>query len=356
MSTVIRDVNGLERPRIKNMNRYINPRKGIIAFLILLSGLVWVEFFGNPFAFFTTMIGLLLFSIYDISAPTSSRLKEIVIHGSVSILCTPLAIISGNHLITSILFLFSAVFLSSMAMMVGNRLTKSLFMTNAWLMIALAVSGNPEKALTASLCLLGGGSAYVIFSSIVRIFSSAQSPEVPSFEEFVTAKAQLCSHLSPTSPVLQFALLRSLSVSAALLIGWQLFESAPFWMAYTVFFVIRPGLNYSLKPAIERGIGTLLGTLLAYYTISMMGADSIQIKILLLIALSVCIAEGGTRYFLFVTLLTYALLLYLEVSGMDRHVMGNKRLLATLMGICMALLTTIALQFLPRLFQAQKSD
>ncbi|MGI9536000.1 MAG: FUSC family protein [Desulfocapsaceae bacterium] len=307
--------------------------------------------FGNHFVFFTAMIGFLLFSIYDISAASSSRLKEIVIHGSMSVLCTPLAIISGNHLITSILFLFSSVFLSSMAMSVGNRLTKSLFMTNAWLMIALAMPGSLEKALTASLCLLGGGCAYVVFSSIVNAFASAQSPEVSSIEEFGAAKAQLCSHLSSTSPVLQFALLRSLSVSAALLIGWQLFDSVPFWMAYTVFFVVRPGLNYSLKPVIERGVGTLLGTLLAYCTILMMGVDSVQIKLLFLIALSACIAEGGTRYYLFVTLLTYALLLYLEVSGTDIIVMGNKRLLATLIGICIALLTIVFLKYLPRLYR-----
>lgn len=239
-------------------------------------------------------------------------------------------------------------------MTVGNRLTKSLFMTNAWLMIALALPGNPERALTASLYLLGGGCAYVVFSSIVKAFTSTQSLELSSIEEFGAAKAQLYKHLSPTSSVLQFALLRSLSVSTALLIGWQLFDSAPFWMAYTVFFVVRPGLNYSLKPAIERGIGTLLGTILAYYTVSMMGADSIQIKLLLVFALSVCIAEGGTRYYLFVTLLTYAVLLYLEVSGTDIIVMGNKRLLATLTGICIALVTIIFLKYLPRLLQAQK--
>lgn len=333
------------------MNRYLNARKGIVAFLILLLGLAWVELFDDPFAVFTTMIGILLFSFYDISAPTSSRLRELFIHGGVSVICTPVAIICGNFLPASILLLFFSVFISSMSMAVGNRLTKSFFITNAWLMIALAMPGNIEKALTASLCLLIGGCVYVLFSSIIKSFASAQSLEISSLEEVTAAKKQGISHLTIASPISQFALLRSFSVSLALFIGWQLFESAPFWIAYTVFFVIRPGLDYSLKPAVERGIGTLLGTILALYTVLTWGGDGALIKLLLVIALSVCIAEGGVRYYLFVTLLTYALLLYLAASGTDVSIMGNKRLLATLLGICIALITIIFLKYLPRLFQ-----
>ena len=341
---LVRYLDGLESPRITIMSRYINSRKGLIAFLILLSGLVWVQLFENPFAVFTTMIGILLFSVYDISAPTSSRLKELLIHGAVSVFCTPVAIICGNFLPTSIVLLFFFVFLSSMAMAVGNRLTKSLFMTNAWLMIALAMPGGLEKALTASLCLLAGGCVYLLLSSIAKTDPSTSFSEASSIEECTAAKHKATSHLTIASPVSQFALLRSFSVSLALFIGWQLFESTPFWMAFTVFFVIRPGLDYSLKPAIERGAGTLLGTILGLYTVLIWGGDGSLVKLLLVLALSICIAEGGNRYYLFVTLLTYALLLYLAISGTEIAIMANKRLLATLLGICIALITIIFLK------------
>lgn len=337
------------------MPKYINPKRGLYAFLILFLGLAFVELFGDHFAVFTVMIGILLFSFYDINDSAASRLKEFLIHGSVVVLCTPIAMVCGNFLNTSIIFLFSSVFLSSMAMAIGNRLTKSLFITNSWLMIALAMSGNMEKALAASLSVLAGGCVYVLFSSITKSVRSTTHFETSSFAEIGALKHQITSHFNIASPILQFALLRSLSVSIALFIGWQLFKSAPFWVAYTVFFVVRPGLDYSLRPAIERGVGTLLGTILAYYTILIWGVDSTALKLLFMIALSACIAEGGVRYYLFVTLLTYALLLYLEASGTDIAIMGNKRLLATLLGICIALITTLILKYLPSLIQYHKS-
>ena len=330
------------------MNKYLSPRKGLIAFLILFSGFFWVEFFGNPFAVFTTMIGVLLFSYYDISAPLSCRLKEISIHGSISVLLTPAAILCGNNLLSAIIFLFATVLLSSLAMTLGSRQALSLFMTNAWLMIALARSGDLEKAITGALCLLGGGCVYVLFSSILRTFESVHQPDASNIDEKEATQPKIGSHLSLDSPIFQFALVRSISVSAALFIGWKLFDLVPFWMAYTVFFVTRPGLDYSLRPAIDRGVGTLVGTLMAFSAVWMLGTGNPIIEVLLVIALSICIAEGGARYFLFVALFTFALLLYLALSGTDNIDMGNKRLMATLLGIIIALVTTTVLKYLPR--------
>lgn len=66
------------------------------------------------------------------------------------------------------------------------------------------------------------------------------------------------------------------------------------------------------------------------------------------IALSVSIAEGGTRYIPFVALLTLALLLCLAISGTDNPDMRHNRLLATLSGIIISLVTITALKYPPR--------
>lgn len=68
------------------------------------------------------------------------------------------------------------------------------------------------------------------------------------------------------------------------------------------------------------------------------------LKLDLVIALSVSIAEGGTRYIRFVALLTLALRLCLAISGTDNLDMRINRLLATLLGIIISLVPITALK------------
>lgn len=331
------------------MVKQFDLKKGAYSALVILIGIVWVNLFGNRHVVFTILIGISLFSYFDIKAPLLHRVGELSITAILCTILTPLAILSGNSLPTAIIFTFLAVFISSMTLALGAQSTKIGFLMTAWLMVALSMPGDTAAAISTTLSLLTGWLIYLSYVLLMRnsAYSDSDFLEMMTFSQLENIGVRLKEHLVFKSPILQFALLRSLATALALFIGWSIFRNSPFWMAYAVFFVIRPGLDYSIKPGLQRAAGTLIGAVLAYFTVLFFPGNSMMLQFCFLVSLSGCIAEGGRQDGLFIGLFTYSLLIYFTISGADISEVAPRRVIAYLLGIILALVTIASLKYLP---------
>ena len=251
------------------MMNYFDIKKGVYSALVILTGMIWVNLYGNQYIVFTIMVGLFLFSCFDINAPLLHRVKELIITALLCAVLTPLAILSGNFLPTAIVLTFLVVFASSMALALGPQATKVGFFVTAWIMVALAVPGDAAAALRATLSFLGGGCFYLIYILITRNSKGLtnDTSEMMALQVLENVSAQLKRHLNLKSPIFQFALLRSVATALAVITGWILFDSNSYWVSYAVYFVTKPSPGYSMRPGMERAVGTLIGAVLAYFTV-----------------------------------------------------------------------------------------
>lgn len=319
--------------------------KAIYSALFILIGMIWANNYGSHLLVFTIMFGILIFSYFDVKGTISLRLKELVFAGFLILILTPFAILSGGNLITILLFTTIIVFLSSMAIAVGPQTTKVAFLLSTWLLIALSIPGSISNALSLTISILFGGLIYLIFILLTSAYKRSDNEKTvnTSFSELRGISNKLKTHLNFNSPVLKFSLLRTIAVLIAIQISWMLFENKPLWTAYAVFFVMRPNLEYLIKPGIERAVGTLIGAVLASITIFLFSDYNMFLQIVFLFSASAIIAEGGKNYFLFISLLTYSIIIYFSIFS-DVPVTASERILENLIGIGIALLTIVLLK------------
>lgn len=251
--------------RIKPDTR-LTPGRGAYTAIAMFLPLLILAALGQSELGAMAMLGALLVAFANVNIPYRQRARLLGIATVGGALLTALGrLLSGPWwLITLEIFLI--VFIGGLLSMYGSgAAVVGLFLTIPFI-ISLATPGGPATALPAAGGYLLGGAILMLFalgSALLRRHHSVSEVKEQPNRTPVTTRATLISHLTFTTPLSRYALLRAAGAASAAAIGWGLGASYPYWAVLTVIICARGGRETSLFITTQYIIATIVGSLLA---------------------------------------------------------------------------------------------
>lgn len=158
-----------------------------------------------------------------------------------------------------------------------------------WAMAVLIGESRAEDPpLTAAAFLLGGVVAMVVVAIVFAIDARrGHDPPVPADDE------SLAEPTSPTpdlgallrSDIGIYCLVRAIAVVVAVLVGYWITTDGldPYWVSIVVLIVFLPDLHQTLFKGTQRGIGTLVGAIVATVILELTGSDALVVVLMLVV-------------------------------------------------------------------------
>lgn len=316
----------------------VNVRLGITAgvFVLLLIVLGWL--IGLPG--FVAALSAVLALVGTLGWSTELRLRGLLFFACTSIiilvLCVLVNMIALDWVTT--LLIFGVTWACTLPMAAGAQAAQLGLMLNVWLLIALVLPVEVPLWQPVLGLLLG---VSVIMGNIW--FAARRQEAAPETTTTLTSSdiwSSIRESLDWQSSVLQFALLRAAAVALAFFIEATFFETRPLWAATTALVIMRPAFDQTLVVGIQRAVGTLVGVFVGMWLI----ANAQHPVLLLVLLLGVAFGMGATvavNYAVFVVFLTLVLLVFSRALGADILDVGLDRILATGVGVIMALIMIV---------------
>lgn len=310
----------------------------------LVSMLVVVAFIGAvDDVIFAALMATLFVTAAGGGGSMSRRLSGMVQFTVAGAALGGLALWSTESAPTVALVLGIATYLGTLAAAAGPASAKAGLYLTIWPLFALMLGSADTEPWTVAVAFLVGG-AVAIGVTAIRLHVANQDgatdevhdelDQVPgaSFGERVAHAA--------TSPIGVFALVRTVGVVAAVLLGFWWFSSFPLWVAITVIVVVKPSANQSASTAVQRTLGTAVGVALAVLVAQVLPKSDIAVAVVFLASGFLMIAFNNANYTLFAAFLTSMLVFGQRLVQADAYEAGWERLLATLVGALIATTVT----------------
>jgi hypothetical protein len=260
---------------------------------------------------------------------------------------------------TVALVLGIATYLGTLAAAEGPTPAKAGLYLTIWPLFALMMGSADTEPWTVSVAFLVGGAVAIGVTALrLRVANQDEATndvhdeldKVPgaSFGRRVTHAA--------TSPIGVFALVRTVAVIAAVLLGFWWFSSYPLWVAITVIVVVKPSANQSVSTAVQRTLGTAVGVALAVLVAQVLPKSDLAVAVAFLASGFMMIAFNNANYTLFAAFLTSMLVFGQQLVQADAFEAGWERLLATLVGAFIAVgVIAIAAWLKPRFGPSERT-
>lgn len=208
------------------------------------------------------------------------------------------------------------------------------------LAVLIGESRAEDPPATAAAFLLGGAVAMVVVTVVSAIERRrGRDAPVPADDE---------SLAEPTSPTPDFGalvrsdigiycLVRAVLVIVAVLVGYWITTDGldPYWIAIVVLIVFLPDLQQTVFKGTQRGVGTLVGAIVATVILELTGSDALVV-VLMLIGTFGAVAFYSANYMIYAFFLTNAVLMYYWLDTDEALSGPPTRLLATIIGLALA--------------------
>lgn len=193
--------------------------------------------------------------------------------------------------------------------------------------IGSGVPGSLEMAICYGISFLGGGTSIILlFYSINR---ALKTPDIT--DEHIHFRKELV--FRDWHKNIRFALLLTTAVLIANIISYTFNLLQGYWIPMTAMLILKSDYEFSKKRIKHRFIGTLLGSIAAFFIISVI--DSKIVLALMMLPIFFCIvialAKHYGAYTFFLTVMITVL--FNLISPMERHIVTEHRLEDTLLGI-----------------------
>lgn len=151
--------------------------------------------------------------------------------------------------------------------------------------------------------------------------------------------------------LLPFAVIRALGITLAGFISQKYLQFNLYWIALTTVIIMPPDLKIHWRRGFQRGLGTVLGVIVGYQLVLFAGENDWLLLVFELVSAFLLVYTFNKKpYGMFVFFLSMFIVTQLgRLEGTDiAQAGGNERVLATLMGIIIALITTVIVVFVLR--------
>jgi uncharacterized membrane protein YccC len=252
-----------------------------------------------------------------------------------------LAFWSSDSEVAVALVLGIAAYVGTLAAAAGPQSARAGLFLTLWALLALMLGSGDTEPSRVSIAFLAGGAIAIGVTAIrLRTVGEDEADDEDQPDELDTVEPQLSRSQQLGSailgPVGQFAILRTIAVVAAVLLGFWWFASYPMWIAITVIVVVQPSSAQSASIGVQRTLGTALGVGVAIVVAQVLPQGDSGVVIAFLVSGLLMVAFMGANYTLFAAFLTAMLVFGQRLAEADAFEAGWERLLATAVGAIMA--------------------
>lgn len=313
--------------------RFRRAASGVVA-IVLVAALVGLT--GD--IIMTTTLAALFVVAGGGDGSMSDRLPGMVRFTIFGAILGGLAFWSGDSALAVALVLGGGTYLGTMAATLGPLSARRGLLLTLWAVFALMLGSANTEPLAVSLAFLVGGGFSIAITAVRLAFSEEDEAEETDEPEDADAiggerlfqPAQVAEAVR--SPIGFFAMLRTLAVVAAVVLGFWWFSSYPLWTAITVIVVVKPSSGQTASMAVQRTLGTAVGATVAILVAQYVPRGDMGVVIALLVSAFFMVAFLNANYTLFATFLTAILVFGQRLVQADAFEAGWERLLATITG------------------------
>jgi hypothetical protein len=247
---------------------------------------------------------------------------------------TYVAVSIGDHAVAAAVFVAAVGAAGSLQAGRSRKAGIRALVATIWIIVALTLDATGVSALTYSLAFALGASVASVLALARARLGAAEGVDDDDVDPGTTPPSGTAELLG--SPLGKFAVIRSLGLAVAVLLGFAFFPEHPAWIAITSLLVMRPPTRQALVVGLQRSLGTGLGVLVAVGLASVVGENEPALIVLFLASAFFMMAVREVNYALFAALVT-ALVVYLQrILGADAAESGSDRFVETLVGVAIA--------------------
>lgn len=328
-----------ERTKVRafQLNRDgIDLKQGLqLTIVILCAVIVLGYFFGTV----GTIAGLaaLFAMLADFKGPLRSRLKLLGPFTLIGTAIAAIAGITGPYMWLVALSVLIFAFAGTLLQAYGSHMGVMMYFLILWFLMAYSFGYTPYDTRSTAFGFLIGSLASICYIVLVSNFSRKKQGTAPLNQQGNATAGGIRAQLNWNSPIFRFAVVRSVLLSIAIIIGWKLFPTEAYWVAITILVVIKEDPPQIIVSGVERATGTLLGAVIA---ISILGlfSDPIISLLVFLLAMFFMFSFRRVNYAIFVFFMTLMLMSTIAIGGSDVTTGGIERFLAVTSGVALAFL------------------
>ncbi|WP_040491180.1 FUSC family protein [Ilumatobacter nonamiensis] len=237
------------------------------------------------------------------------------------------------------LVLAAVTYLTGLAYGLGSAAGRAGYLVLLWaITVLIGESRAEDPPITAAAFLLGGVVAMILVAAVSAIGRS-QDHVVPVPAEDESEPPSTRPNLSALvrSGIGIYCVVRAILVAVAVVVGYRITTDGldPYWISIVVLIVFLPDTHQTVLKGTQRGIGTLVGAVVATLILEVTGSDGLVV-VLMLVSSFGAVAFYSANYMIYAFFLTNAVLIYYWFDTDEQLSGPPTRLLATLIGLALA--------------------
>jgi hypothetical protein len=286
--------------------------------------------------------GALLAGFPGLDAPAGPRAVWQAAAAPMLGVCAALGILSSQSAIPAVLVMGLLGAAAGYCFSVSLRLAIYGLSVALALMVAQGLFLPTSEVLPALLWATVGGLAQSLWSLLVWVFADRAVDDEESGWNTRRAIAALRSNLTLRSNAARHAI----RFGAALAIGVATyralgFDDHGFWIPLTILFVMRPERGETDKRLVLRGIGTVLGLVVATALAETVGDYDVAVALLLTVAAALSFGLLTVQYALFTAAITTYVVLLTDHLGEPAFHAAGQRAIGTALGLAICFLAFV---------------
>jgi Fusaric acid resistance protein-like len=288
--------------------------------------------------FLSAIFGALFVALVDPGGEYANRVWRLAVFAVAGALLTALGFaIGGGPWGWVVLAAFVVTLLGGLAVKYGLHRFVAAYLLNVWFIIALGLGllrlgPFHTDPWAQALAWLVGSAVWIVGTFIVWLARGRKGVPQPV--------AEIPGDISPrplTRPVILFAVIRAVAVSAAVAIAFGLHLPSAAWMPVAAIIAMKPDLQQSTFVAEQRVAGTIIGAAVAALVLLAVGnKTALEVIIVVLFALAGSIRT--VSYTWYTAAVAGAVLIAMDVPHPSNLTDEGRRILWTFAGVGIAVI------------------
>jgi len=239
-----------ERSKVRafQLNRDgIDLKQGLRVTIVIFCAVIVIGYFFGTVGFMAGL-GAIFTLLSDFKGPLGSRLKLL---GTFTLIGTAIIVIvgiTGPYMWLVALSVLIFAFACTLLQAYGSHRGKMMYLLILWFLMAYLFGYTRYSAFG----FLIGSLAIICYIVLVSLFSRKKRPKAqgtsPLDQQGNATAGGIRAQLNWNSPIFRFAVVRSVLLSIAIIIGWKLFPAEAYWVAITILMIIKEDPTKLLFP------------------------------------------------------------------------------------------------------------